>query len=62
VVNYTEKYEVRLMNKDHPCGVALHQFDDETDAIEDMHLMARGSGAWRVVRVMEVTVASVSKA
>lgn len=59
-MSFTEKYEVR--KKDGVNCIVLHQFDDETDAIEYMQMMARGSGVWRVVRVMEVTVASVAKA
>lgn len=59
-MNYTEKYEVR--KKDGASYFVLHQFDDETDAIKYMHMMAKGSGAWRVVRVMEVTVSGVIKA
>lgn len=59
-MNYTETYEVR--KKDGANYFLLRQFDDETDAIEYMHMVAGGSGAWRVVRVMEVTVASVIKA
>jgi hypothetical protein len=59
-VNYTERFEVR--KKDGASYFVLHQFDDETDAIEYMQMMAKGSGAWRVVRVMEVTVSSIAKA
>ncbi|WP_327294425.1 hypothetical protein [Streptomyces sp. NBC_01197] len=59
-MNYTEKYEVRKHEGFR--YVALHQFDDETDAIEYMDLMAKGSGCWHVIRVMEVTVSSVIKA
>ncbi|AWN05243.1 hypothetical protein SEA_IBANTIK_19 [Streptomyces phage Ibantik] len=59
-MNYTEKYEVR--KKDGAKYFVLHQFDDYEDAIKYMEMMAHGSGAWRVVRIMEVIVASVAKA
>lgn len=59
-MNYTEKYEVR--QRKGAGYLALHQFDDESDAIDYMDLTAKGSGAWYVVRVMEVTVASVANA
>jgi hypothetical protein len=61
-VNHTEKYEVHGKNGDHPCGVVLREFDDETSAIDYMDSVAHGSGSWRVVRVMEVIIASVCKA
>jgi hypothetical protein len=61
-VNYTEKYEVRLQNEDHPYGVVWDQFDNEADAISEMMSMDKAPGSWRVVRVMEVIVASVAKA
>lgn len=59
-MNYTEKYEVRQHEGFR--YTTLHQFDNETDAIAYMDLMARSSDCWHVVRVMEVTVASVIKA
>jgi hypothetical protein len=59
-VNYTEKYEVRKKTEDGWVSLPLDSYD-EKDAIEYMHLEARGSGVWRVVRVMEVTIASIAK-
>ena len=61
-VNYTEEYELRWK------GAAggwklLNTFETEPEAVEAMNEDARDvSGAWRVVRVSEVTVASVAKA
>jgi len=61
-VNYTEKYEVRWK------GVAgvwklLDIFETEAGALLAMNEDARkGPGEWRVVRISEVTVASVIKA
>ena len=59
-MTYTERYEVRMRDADN-CWVVLHQFDDETDAISYMEMVARGPGVWRVVRVMEATVASTAR-
>lgn len=60
-MNFTEKYEVR--RESHGVTIPANiSFDNEGDAINHMDSIARGPGAWRVVRVMEVTVASVSKA
>lgn len=62
-MNYNEKYEVRMCNTDHPCWIVLHTFYTEKDAVKALDMVSPDvPGTWRVVRVTEVTVASVSKA
>lgn len=62
-MNYSEKYEVRFISKDHPDGTVLAEFDSEHQAHEFMDVwMPARSGACHVVRVSEVTVGSVIKA
>ncbi|MET9816916.1 hypothetical protein [Streptomyces sp. NPDC006355] len=60
-MNYTEKYEVRKKTEDGWVSLPLDSYS-EADAIEYMDLEAQGPGVWKVVRVMEVTVASVVRA
>lgn len=60
-MNYSEKYEVRMRTDISDGWVVLNTFDREHQADEYMLGMAIGSGVWRVVRVSEVTVGSVSK-
>lgn len=61
-MNYAEEYELRWK------GAAggwklLNTFETEAEAVDAMREDARDvTGAWRVVRVTEVTVASVTKA
>jgi len=61
-VNYTEKY--LLLEKDSILGFfVLEEFEREHDALEALESVSDGkSGVWRVVRAMEVTVASVARA
>lgn len=60
-MNYEEHYEVRKHNAIGWETMSTH--DNEGDAEYKMRWLADGeAGTWRVVRVMEVTVASISKA
>ncbi|MFJ3084410.1 hypothetical protein ACIPJG_32290 [Streptomyces halstedii] len=59
-MNYTEKYEVRRKSRGEEI-IGPKVFETETEAIKFMNAIAYGSGVWSVVRVMEVTVASVVK-
>lgn len=61
-MNYTEKY--LLLEKDSILGFfVLEEFEREHDALEALESVSDGkSGVWRVVRAMEVTVASVARA
>lgn len=59
-MNYNEAYEVQ--QKSGKEWVLLHAFDREHKAVEYMEMMAHGAGTWRVVRVSEVTVATIAKA
>jgi hypothetical protein len=60
-VNYTEKY--LLLEKDSILGFfILDEYEREHQAVEAMEQVSTGkSGAWRVVRITEVIVASVAK-
>lgn len=60
-MNYTEKYELRKIGKSGLVTV-LEEFFEEKWALERLELESRkGPGNWRVVRIMEVSVASVIK-
>lgn len=60
-MNFEERYEVRKLKATGWTTLSSH--DNEGDAEYKMRWLADGeAGTWRVVRVMEVTVASISKA
>lgn len=61
-MNYHEKYELQFRPFKGKWG-PLEEFGEEKWALERLELESReGSGSWRVVRISEVTVASVIKA
>jgi len=60
-VNYTERYA--LLEKRGSYWAFLDNYERESQAVRKMEdLASTGPGAWRVVRVSEVIVASVAKA
>ncbi|WP_157875599.1 MULTISPECIES: hypothetical protein [unclassified Streptomyces] len=60
-MNYTEKYELREIHGN--AYTVIDRFDTESEAVIEMGFASRrGPGNWQVVRLMEVSVASVIKA
>lgn len=60
-MNYSETYVLEAKG---PAGnwIWIGEFDRESAALKEMESLAHEAGSWRVKRITEVTVATISKA